>query len=140
MFARSNGCGNRPRTTRRIVPGGWSTRAPNSAAPRAGLEGRPQGRRLMAVSGPVPAATLDIPAARLAAVRSAMEAAARAAGRDPAAVTLVAISKTHGPEAIEPLIAAGQRVFRENRVQEAEAKWPALQAKYPLIELHLVGP
>src|SRR5258707_6881501 len=69
-----------------------------------------------------------------------MEAAARAAGRDPAAVTLVAISKTHGPEAIEPLIAAGQRVFGENRVQEAKAKWPALQAKYPGIELHLVGP
>jgi PLP dependent protein len=87
-----------------------------------------------------PAATSESPAARLAAVRSAMDAAARTAGRDPASVTLVAISKTHGAEAIEPLIAAGQRAFGENRVQEAKAKWPALQEKYPGIELHLVGP
>jgi PLP dependent protein len=55
-------------------------------------------------------------------------------------VTLVAISKTHGAEVIEPVIAAGQRVFGENRVQEAKAKWPALKAKYPDLELHLVGP
>jgi pyridoxal phosphate enzyme (YggS family) len=55
-------------------------------------------------------------------------------------VTLVAISKTFGADAIEPVIAAGQRVFGENRVQEAKAKWPALQARHPGIELHLVGP
>ena len=60
--------------------------------------------------------------------------------RDPASVTLVAISKTFGAEAIEPVIAAGQRVFGENRVQEAKAKWPALKENYPGIELHLVGP
>ena len=53
------------------------------------------------------------------------------AGRDPAAVTLVAVSKTFGAEAIEPVIAAGQRVFGENRVQEAKAKWPALRERYP---------
>ena len=62
------------------------------------------------------------------------------ARRDPASVTLVAISKTFGAEAIEPVIAAGQRVFGENRVQEAKAKWPALRERHPGIELHLVGP
>ena len=64
----------------------------------------------------------------------------REARRDPASVTLVAISKTFGAEAIEPVIAAGQRVFGENRVQEAKAKWPALKERHPGIELHLVGP
>jgi pyridoxal phosphate enzyme (YggS family) len=54
-------------------------------------------------------------------------------------VTLVAISKTFGVEAIEPVIVRGQRVFGENRVQEAKAKWPALTARHPGIELHLVG-
>ena len=61
------------------------------------------------------------------------------AGRGPASVTLVAISKTFGAEAIEPVIAAGQRVFGENRVQEAKAKWPALKERHPGLELHLVG-
>jgi pyridoxal phosphate enzyme (YggS family) len=79
-------------------------------------------------------------AERLAAVRREIEAACREAKRDPAAVTLVAISKIFGTEAIEPIIAAGQRVFGENRVQEAKAKWPALKERYPGIELHLVGP
>ena len=54
-------------------------------------------------------------------------------------MTLVAISKTHEAEAIEPLLAAGQRVFGENRVQEAQAKWPALRERFPDAELHLVG-
>jgi hypothetical protein len=54
-------------------------------------------------------------------------------------VTLIAVSKTFGAEAIEPVIAAGQRVFGENRVQEATAKWPALQAKHHGLELHMVG-
>jgi PLP dependent protein len=94
----------------------------------------------MAQAGPAIAPILDSPAARLAAVRRAIESACRAAERDPAAAALVAISKTHGAEAIEPLIAAGQRVFGENRVQEAKAKWPALKEKYPGIALHLVGP
>ncbi len=54
--------------------------------------------------------------------------------------TLVAVSKTHGEEKIRPLLEAGQRVFGENRVQEAKAKWPALKADYPDVELHLIGP
>ena len=61
------------------------------------------------------------------------------AGRDPATVTLVAVSKTFGAEAIEPVIAAGQRVFGENRVQEAKAKWPPLMERHVGLELHLVG-
>jgi pyridoxal phosphate enzyme (YggS family) len=61
------------------------------------------------------------------------------ARREPAEVTLVAVSKLHGPEEIAPLIAAGQRVFGENRVQEAQAKWPALRESQAGIELHLVG-
>src|SRR3546814_9853825 len=64
--------------------------------------------------------------------------AAKTAGRDPAAVTLIAISKTFGAEDIRPLLEAGQRVFGENRVQEAAAKWPALRADFPGTELHLV--
>src|SRR5271163_4912498 len=66
--------------------------------------------------------------------------AARAAGRDPAAVTLVAVSKTHGADRVRELLAVGQRVFGENRVQEAEEKFPALKAEYPDLELHLIGP
>jgi PLP dependent protein len=87
------------------------------------------------------ASDLQVPAAeRLAAVRGEIATAARDAQRDPASVTLVAISKTFGAEAITPVIAAGQRVFGENRVQEAKAKWPALKERTPDIELHLVGP
>src|SRR5919198_3516409 len=80
------------------------------------------------------------PAERVAAVRAEIAAACLEAGRDPASVTLVAVAKTFGAEAVEPVIAAGQRVFGENRVQEAKAKWPALRARYPGIELHMVGP
>lgn len=72
-------------------------------------------------------------------VRSRIARAARIAVREPADVTLVAVSKTHPAEAIAPLIAAGQRVFGENRVQEAQAKWPALREAHPDISLHLVG-
>ena len=79
-------------------------------------------------------------AVRLAEVRSVIAAAAREAGRDPAAVTLVAVSKTFDAERIGPAIAAGQRVFGENRVQEAEGKWPALKAAHPDLDLHLIGP
>jgi PLP dependent protein len=79
-------------------------------------------------------------ASRLAAVRAEIVKACEEARRDPASVTLVAISKTFGAQAIEPVIAAGQRVFGENRVQEAKAKWPALLEKYQGLELHLVGP
>jgi len=79
------------------------------------------------------------PAGRLAAVRAEIVRACGDAGRDPATVTLVAIAKTFGAEAIEPVIAAGQRVFGENRVQEAKAKWPAMIARHSGVELHLVG-
>jgi pyridoxal phosphate enzyme (YggS family) len=79
-------------------------------------------------------------AERLAAVQAEIARAAKENGRDPAAVTLVAVSKTFGPEAIEPVLAAGQRVFGENRVQEAKGKWPALRERYRDIELHLIGP
>lgn len=82
--------------------------------------------------------TTDDPAARLAGVRDAIARAAKLAGRSDA-VELIAISKTHPAEAIEPLIAAGQRVFGENRVQEAQAKWPALRERHPDIRLALVG-
>jgi len=75
----------------------------------------------------------------LTAVRHEIARACRDAGRDPASVTLVAISKTFGAEAIEPVIAAGQRAFGENRVQEARTKWPPLMARHRGLELHLVG-
>jgi pyridoxal phosphate enzyme (YggS family) len=65
---------------------------------------------------------------------------ARASSSFHQPVTLIAVSKTFGTDAIEPVIAAGQKVFGENRVQEAKAKWPALKAAYPQIELHLIGP
>src|SRR5262249_56752815 len=68
------------------------------------------------------------------------EGARGAASGDPAPVTLVAISKPFPPAAIEEVIAAGQRVFGENRVQEAKVKWPDIKARHPGLELHLVGP
>jgi len=79
-------------------------------------------------------------AARLAEVRRKIAQACAEARRDPADVTLVAVSKTFAAEAIEPVIAAGQRVFGENRVQEAKAKWPDLKARHPDLLLHLIGP
>jgi pyridoxal phosphate enzyme (YggS family) len=75
----------------------------------------------------------------LATVRDQIARACAEARRDPASVTLVAISKTFGADAIEPVIAGGQRVFGENRVQEAKAKWPPLKQRHSGIELHLVG-
>jgi pyridoxal phosphate enzyme (YggS family) len=81
----------------------------------------------------------DDAAQRLAGVKQEIAAAARRAGRDAREVTLIAVSKTHGSDTIAPLIAAGQRAFGENRVQEAAAKWPALRAATEGIELHLVG-
>ena len=79
-------------------------------------------------------------AGHLAEVRKRIADAARATGRDPAAITLVAVSKTHGADKVRELLAAGQRVFGENRVQEAEEKFPALKAEFPDLELHLIGP
>ncbi|HVY51993.1 MAG TPA: YggS family pyridoxal phosphate-dependent enzyme [Devosia sp.] len=79
-------------------------------------------------------------AERLEIIRARIERARRRFGPPPEAVTLVAVSKTFPAEAIVPFIEAGQRVFGENRVQEAAAKWPALRASYDGIELHLIGP
>ena len=78
-------------------------------------------------------------AARLATVRDNIARAAKSAGRDPAEVELIAVSKTVPAEAIAPLIAAGQASFGENRVQEATGKWPPLRAEAPELRLHLVG-
>jgi len=80
------------------------------------------------------------PAQNLESVLQHVAAAARASSRDPSAVTLIAVSKTHEPGRIAPLIATGHRDFGENRVQEALAKWPALKATAPDLRLHLIGP
>lgn len=79
-------------------------------------------------------------AANLAEIRHRIAETARSVRRDPAAITLVAVSKTHDVAAIEAAITAGQRVFGENRVQEAQAKFPALKAAHPGLALHLIGP
>ncbi len=73
-------------------------------------------------------------------VAAKIAAAAEAAGRAPGSVTLVAVSKTHPAERIRLALRAGHRVFGENRVQEAEDKWPALKAEFPDARLHLIGP
>jgi len=78
--------------------------------------------------------------ARLEDVRQRIAHVAEKSGRRPGDVTLVAVSKTFDAEAIQPVIDAGQRVFGENRVQEAQGKWPALKEKTPGIELNLIGP
>ena len=78
--------------------------------------------------------------ARLQSVRAAIARAARDFGRDPASITLIAVSKTFPAEAIEPVLAGGQRVFGEDYVQEAKAKWGPLRERYPDVELHLIGP
>jgi pyridoxal phosphate enzyme (YggS family) len=80
------------------------------------------------------------PVAALQQVHRDIEASCRRAGRDPASVTLVAVTKTFPAAAIAPVIAAGQRAFGENRVQEAKAKWPPLMAQTAGLELHLIGP
>lgn len=79
------------------------------------------------------------PETRLATVNAAIARSAALAGRKIEAVTLIAVSKTKSIEEIEPLLAAGHRVFGENRVQEAVEKWPVLRARYPDARLHLVG-
>ena len=83
-----------------------------------------------------PATTLD----RLTLVRARIARAARDAGREPQDVTLVCVSKTFAAQDIAPVIGAGERVFGENRVQEALEKWPPLKADNPGLELHLIGP
>ena len=79
-------------------------------------------------------------AANLVEVRGRIAAAAAAAGRTPASVNLVAVTKTHPAETIREALAAGHRVFGENRVQEAQAKYPALREAFPDLALHLIGP
>ena len=81
----------------------------------------------------------DLPL-RLQTVRTRIDRAARDFDRDPASVTLVAVSKTFPADDIVPALAAGQRVFGENRVQESKGKWPALRAAFDGVELHLIGP
>ena len=83
---------------------------------------------------------MENPAERLDNIRARIERARRRFGPPPGAVTLVAVSKTFPAEDIVPFLEAGQRVFGENRVQEAEAKWPGLRGSYDGIELHLIGP
>jgi pyridoxal phosphate enzyme (YggS family) len=77
---------------------------------------------------------------RLARVREQIDAAARSAARDPASVNLIAVSKTFDAADIRPILEAGHRHFGENRVQEAQGKWPAMRADYPDVTLHLIGP
>lgn len=79
-------------------------------------------------------------ASRLAQVQDKISAAARGARPDPGSVTLIAVTKTVRAQLIEEAIAAGQRLFGENRVQEAKAKWPEIKERHPGIELHLIGP
>lgn len=88
---------------------------------------------------PAIAPRMESAAGRLAAVHARIARACGIARREPAEVTLVAVSKTYPAEAIAPLVAAGQRTFGENRVQEAQAKWPALREAHPALALHLVG-
>ena len=76
----------------------------------------------------------------LATILARIDAARKAAIAPAPSTTLIAVSKTHRAEQIRPLLEAGHRVFGENRVQEAQGKWPALKAEYPDIELHLIGP
>lgn len=83
--------------------------------------------------------TIDF-AANLASVKADIADAARQAGRAPESITLVAVGKGHPAERSRAVLAAGQRVFGENRVQEAEEKWPALKADFPDARVHLIGP
>lgn len=82
---------------------------------------------------------MDNPANPLDEVRANIAKACKASRREPADITLIAVSKTHPVETIEPLVEQGQRVFGENRVQEAQGKWPELRERYPDVELHLIG-
>ena len=98
------------------------------------------------VGGPEPVVQTERTAAESPSVRGWHEVCARIeraavdAGRDPAEVVLVAVSKTYPAADIEPVLEAGGRVFGENRVQEAASKWPDLRQRYPDVELHLIGP
>ena len=84
-------------------------------------------------------ATPETSADRLTAIRARMNAAAKLARRPGEDIHLIAVSKTRSAQDIEPLIMEGQRLFGENRVQEAASKWPALKEQHPEVELHLIG-
>ena len=84
-------------------------------------------------------ATPETSADRLTAIRARMNAAAKLARRPGEDIHLIAVSKTRSAQDIEPLIMEGQRLFGENRVQEAASKWPALKERHPEVELHLIG-
>jgi len=88
----------------------------------------------------MPATIAETIAANLADIRARMEKAAKAANRNPAAITLIAVTKTHDEDAVRAAIAAGQTTFGENRVQEAKSKYPQLKAAHAAIDLHLIGP
>jgi pyridoxal phosphate enzyme (YggS family) len=87
-----------------------------------------------------PAAEIPDIAQNLDAVAARISKAAKEAGREPDEITVVAVSKKHGPQRILPALEHGHRVFGENRVQEAAAKWPTLRDAYPDLKLHLIGP
>ncbi|MGX1692002.1 YggS family pyridoxal phosphate-dependent enzyme [Brevundimonas naejangsanensis] len=89
---------------------------------------------------PNPAAAVSSIADRFAEVRGRIAEATKAAGRDPASVVLTAVSKTQGAQALQAALDAGQRVFGENRVQEAQGHWAARRAALPDLELRLIGP
>jgi PLP dependent protein len=82
----------------------------------------------------------ELPTARLAAIQATMAKVCADRGRDPASATLIAVSKTYEATAIRPVLEVGHRHFGENRVQEAQNKWPALQAEFQGVALHLIGP
>ncbi|MBU3975060.1 MAG: YggS family pyridoxal phosphate-dependent enzyme [Alphaproteobacteria bacterium] len=94
----------------------------------------------MTFSSPEPVPSSSAVAARLETVRRRIVAACRASGRAAGAVTLIAVSKTQPPEAIEAALAAGQRIFGENRVQEAQGRWAGRRDHLPDLELRLIGP
>jgi hypothetical protein len=89
---------------------------------------------------PIPGAVTPHSPHALASVEQEIARACKDANRDRASVTLIAVSKTFDAGAISPVIESGQRVFGENRVQEAKGKWPALMQAYPGVRLHLIGP
>ena len=109
---------------------------PDDAIPETAPETLPE---IAPDAAPLPPNAADV-VAGLAAVRHQIAQAAEDAERDPATVALVAVSKTIPAAGILPALAAGQRLFGENYVQESKAKWPALRERYPDVELHLVGP
>jgi hypothetical protein len=91
-------------------------------------------------AGPAPFALRKGRPVSLSAIRARLTAACAAAGRDPAAVTLIAVSKVQPPARVEAVLDQGHRIFGENYVQEAQAKWPGWRARFPGVALHMIGP